>query len=103
MDIILGLERDLAWLSPPLKKGDLGGFQEVILNPPYPLFQRGVITQSFSMVNQLRNIPPVARAHQTFFGLRRPSLPHNFGYCLRIEKQKPMMRKFFSGKKGIAL
>jgi hypothetical protein len=25
---------DLACLSPPLKKGDLGGFQEVILNPP---------------------------------------------------------------------
>ena len=45
----------------------------------------------------------VERAQQTPFGLRRPSLPHNFGYCLRIEKQKQMMRKFFSGKKGIAL
>jgi hypothetical protein len=28
---------DLAWLSPPLKKGDLWGFQEVILNPPTPV------------------------------------------------------------------
>jgi hypothetical protein len=32
---------DLASLNPPLKKGDLGGFQEVILNPPLPPFFKG--------------------------------------------------------------
>ena len=31
------------FLSPPLKKGDLGGFQDIIKIPPSPLFQRGVI------------------------------------------------------------
>jgi hypothetical protein len=36
---------------------DIGRFQEVILNPPYPLFQRGVKNQLFSMDNQLRNRP----------------------------------------------
>ena len=36
-----GLEAGWAWLSPPLKKWDLGGFQVIILNPPCPPFPKG--------------------------------------------------------------
>ena len=42
---------DWAWLSPPLKKGDLRGFQEVILNPPLPSFSKGgLITSHFQWI-----------------------------------------------------
>ncbi len=35
--------RGVEVLNPPLKKRDLGGFQEVIKIPPAPLFHRGVV------------------------------------------------------------
>jgi hypothetical protein len=60
-------------VNPPLKKGDLGGFQEVRLNSPYPSFLERVKNQSFSTDNQLRK-PQLTSIGELVITSMRPGL-----------------------------